>query len=442
MKRILSSRLRGVEDPPAAGRPPLGRRGRGIILVMTLWLVIVLSLVAYSLAYEMRMEMRLTTMRRDGLIAYELARLGVARAAADLKNDLIMDYNPDEKNPSGQPFDGPGDVWRLTEDKTDVPVGDSGSYTVRITDGESRLNLNQLALRLPNALKYLLMQLEERESAAEDVAQAICDWADPDNVPLGGKGESEIDFYSEQIARAQRVRWDRGTILIRPKNDTFVTVEELLLVPWVTPQMFYGYDPDDEEATAQREKRLAEGKDVSLGLRDCVNVGSRGWLNLNTATYESLAAMFSAVFNNPAEGDKRAEQILRYLGRTGRTEPDNDKALRSPQDLQLVLGQEALLLMSQTRGYPFHVVSQTFLIESAGQLLDSRGEPKLTRRITAFVGRDWQSYPIDEGFGERRERRSDYQAFVDRLDRARRKEMEKIGSAQVPNVRAYWWKEN
>ena len=46
---------------PAPGGPvgPAGLRGprRGLVLVMTLWLVIVISLVAYSLAYEMQMEM-------------------------------------------------------------------------------------------------------------------------------------------------------------------------------------------------------------------------------------------------------------------------------------------------------------------------------------------------------------------------------------------------
>ncbi|MCX7015852.1 MAG: hypothetical protein NTW86_25410, partial [Candidatus Sumerlaeota bacterium] len=112
--------------------------------MLTMWIAIVLSLLAYSLAYEMQMEMRLTTMRRDGLVAYELARLAIARGVADLKNDLIMDFKPDEKNPGGQPFDGPGDIWRLTKDKTDVKASKTGRYSARIQDEERLLSLNRL----------------------------------------------------------------------------------------------------------------------------------------------------------------------------------------------------------------------------------------------------------------------------------------------------------
>jgi len=48
---------------------PQSRARRGVIIILTLWLVTVLALIAYSLAYEMRIEARLTKLKKDQLLA-------------------------------------------------------------------------------------------------------------------------------------------------------------------------------------------------------------------------------------------------------------------------------------------------------------------------------------------------------------------------------------
>jgi len=70
---------------------PQSRARRGVIIILTLWLVTVLALIAYSLAYEMRSEGRLTKLKKDQLLAYQLAKAGVAKAICDLKNDMLME---------------------------------------------------------------------------------------------------------------------------------------------------------------------------------------------------------------------------------------------------------------------------------------------------------------------------------------------------------------
>src|SRR5690606_3744836 len=78
---------------------------RGIILVLVLWIAVLLSLLAYSVLYQMSLESRVTSLRARQLEANTLARAGIAKAFTDLKNDMIFD-NSDAMNP---PFDAEGD---------------------------------------------------------------------------------------------------------------------------------------------------------------------------------------------------------------------------------------------------------------------------------------------------------------------------------------------
>ncbi|MCX7014616.1 MAG: hypothetical protein NTW86_19040, partial [Candidatus Sumerlaeota bacterium] len=273
--------------------------------------------------------------------------------------------------------------------------------------------------------------------------QAIFDWMDPDDKPIGGVGDSEVAFYSEWIAKERKIDWDRQTALIRPKNDLFTTLDELLLVPGVTPQLFYGYDPTDEKEVKKREKDLAEGKEVARGLRDCLTIYSSGKLNMNTATYESLAALFGTGANNLEEGEKRAEEVLRYLGRTSKSEPDNDKAFRSPQEVMTSQSAVFATIFGPARNaHDFNVMSSNFVIEGTGTALDAQGDPTVTRRLTVLVRRAYQQYPIEKDFDQRRRRSADHDELLKKLNRSQLREMEKIGAATAPNVRALWWREN
>jgi type II secretory pathway component PulK len=51
---------------------------RGAILMLSLWLILVLTVMAYSLTYEMRVGLRMTGMGARKIKARALARAGVA----------------------------------------------------------------------------------------------------------------------------------------------------------------------------------------------------------------------------------------------------------------------------------------------------------------------------------------------------------------------------
>jgi hypothetical protein len=97
-----------------------------------------------------------------------------------------------------------------------------------LEDESTRLNLNVLLIldkQVPGSGRTLLMALP---GMTEDVADAILDWLDPDDEPR--EMGAEIDYYSG-LSPAY------GT-----KNGPVDTVEELLLVRGVTPQLLFGLD--------------------------------------------------------------------------------------------------------------------------------------------------------------------------------------------------------
>lgn len=110
-------------------------------------------------------------------------------------------------------------------------LNDSGNLAglrYGLEDESTRLNLNTLLVlekQMEGSAVQLLMGLP---GMTEEVADAILDWIDPDDEPrmLG----AEIDHYSGLSPP------------YRPKNGPLDTVEELLLVRGITPQLLFGAD--------------------------------------------------------------------------------------------------------------------------------------------------------------------------------------------------------
>ena len=82
----------------------------GSLLIITLWLVTILSLLAIAIARYLSLEIRLTTYRAAREQAAILARDGVYLAMQRLAVDAKEGETPE--GASGQkPYDWPGDEW-------------------------------------------------------------------------------------------------------------------------------------------------------------------------------------------------------------------------------------------------------------------------------------------------------------------------------------------
>ena len=369
-----------------------GRR-RATILILTLWIVLVLTLLAHSLAFEIQVESKLTSTYRDQFRAEQLARIGIARAVTDLRNDRLVE-RPEEAVKdinAKEPFDALGDIWtgasivpRSFEVQNPDPANSAqkveGEYELLVIDEESKIGLNNSKEGMHLVLKFLLMQLEVDEKDADEIAYAIKDWQDPDDevsVPEA-LGESERVYYAKlrnKLAGHGRRRREKDSESQRdfseedkvfyPKNAPFSTTEELMKIPGITEELYYGYDPDkDPEPEFFPTRSLGKKKrNQVVGLRDLVTARSLA-LNVNTASYECLAAVFGAAAGELKQGCDLADTLIK--SRQGGKEDgiDNDKALTNLNKLTEVSDFTAQILANANKALPLTVLSDHFTIYS------------------------------------------------------------------------------
>ncbi len=228
---------------------PLCRRNKGSALLMVLWLSAALAAIGFSLASTVRGEAERTSTGLDGLRAYYLAVGGVQRAEVELLWSIQ--------------FPGQGPIPRgATQVLYNFP---SGVVRVEIIPETAKLDLNNTPV--PELVR-LLIALGESPGKAEAIAAAIDAWRKPGE-------DSPLPSLSSNLPPSFRV-----------PHASFQEIEELLLVPGVTPDLFYGtYVPTDAAEPAAR--LMPRG-----GLLDCLTVyGSGNQIDANTAAPGVLAAL-------------------------------------------------------------------------------------------------------------------------------------------------------
>ncbi len=254
------------------------RKGeRGVALLMVLMIVSLLTAVIVDFSYQTRLDARLAGNVRDELEASTLARSGYEMAVALLNQDAIEDAGA--QNPTAQPTGGtesavsdllnqarrqaglaggPGastagldtlqDLWART-DLLRIPLETGQKLNVQVTDLTGRINLNAIitrdqsgaeALNRPvfDELVTLLQQAQESlgrknrkkeekggTMSAEDIAYAIADWVDADEVRLSDGG-FEDEYYNTLEDPYSS------------KNGPFDSVAELQLVAGVDDQLY------------------------------------------------------------------------------------------------------------------------------------------------------------------------------------------------------------
>jgi general secretion pathway protein K len=248
---------------------------RGVALLMVLWVLTLLMVLVAEFALSMRTEARTAAYYQDGTQGYYLARAGIFRALLDLQRTQQRDQAalpagteeiPFRPNLEPRQFQFPG-----------------GTCEVRAGDEAGKVNLNKLTdAQLDPILRNLMGHLGLAGAERDAVADAILDWRDTDDHHrLSG---AEKEYY-----RALPEPYE-------PRNGNFESVEELLLVKGVTPELFYG-----------RAVTLPNGETKAMpGLRDLVTVYTETtWINANSAPREVLLAI-------PGMTEAAAEAILAY----------------------------------------------------------------------------------------------------------------------------------
>ncbi len=167
---------------------------QGSLLIMTLWVLAILSVFAIAIARYLSLETHLTRYRVAREQAKSLARAGVYLAAMQLTKDA--------QDP-GEQYDWVGDDWAATPPDVTLPEG--RIHVLSVTDEQRRLDLNSARSD----------QLELITGSAE-IAQAVRDYVDPEDP-------TEQRQASPPYA---------------PKDAPVVAMEELRDIPVMTPEAF------------------------------------------------------------------------------------------------------------------------------------------------------------------------------------------------------------
>ncbi len=245
------------------------RKSKGVALVMVLWVITILTVVVLEFSFAMRTEVNITKNFKEELQLYGIAQGGVQRAIAELilkhdaraqqlnktmKTEEVAPEKPEKKEwvPDGRPYTLPFD---------------QGECELRIMSEAGKININTIS---EMALRKLIGNLGLEAEKRDTVVDSILDWRDPDDF-LRVNG-AENDYYQS---------------LKDPyycKNANLDSVEELLLVKGVTPELFYG-----RKRMKSGEER-AEASDV--GLKEIFSVYAPGeQIDINSASLPVLRAV-------------------------------------------------------------------------------------------------------------------------------------------------------
>lgn len=273
----------------APGSQRLGEED-GIALVLALLFVVLLTALVVDFSYEMQVEATLTESSGSDMEAYVAAKSAVALGLGLLAMDLLaLESEPLLADLSNS--DSLEDLWA-----EGVPLAPLNAAVMQcaIDDEYGKLNLNALVYltasgeemvhpHLERALRFLFAYRE----VEEDPVDAIIDWLDSDDEELEEGAENEYYTGLESPYTC--------------KNGPMDSVEELLLIPGVTLEVYFG---DEEEGWMPLTELLT------------VHGHPEGRLNVNTAEFEVLEAHFSADgdFPDPAEPALRILERLEAQG--------------------------------------------------------------------------------------------------------------------------------
>ncbi|MFH1304252.1 MAG: hypothetical protein ABIK07_24630 [Planctomycetota bacterium] len=213
----------------------IGLRVRaGSTLLVVLVVVVMLSLGAYTFSELMIVEMEATNVYGRSIQSRELALSGIELAAAFVGDRSEIDGWNSYHNP--EQFQNinllPGDITRTSGYFSVIApvVTDAQSKTVRfgLMNESGKLNLNILATEEEVEEGDAVARLMNIPNMTEDIAAAILDWIDDDDETRTYGAESDYYITLESPYSA--------------KNGPLESLDELLLVRDITPELLYGED--------------------------------------------------------------------------------------------------------------------------------------------------------------------------------------------------------
>lgn len=292
-----------------------GKDESGAVLVVSLWILIILTLLAVSIGRRTSIELRLSRYNLNSIQAFYLAKAGLER----IYIEKLKDAKENNYDALYEDWSNKLNAAKDAEFK-DFSLG-AGKFTLKykyyeskskqpdilygLQDEQSKLNINKIIkdndtvdIFLQIAFVKLLEQILEIDNVqAEELVDKFIDWIDNDSIPMP-KGKED---YSES-----------GVI---PKNKPLDTREELLMI---------------EGFGLEKFNKLA----------NYITIYGEGLINVNTASFEVLTAL--------GLGSRSCQNIIDYRnGPDGQIATSDDKAITALSELTdrgLILSEDSDLI--------------------------------------------------------------------------------------------------
>jgi len=243
----------------------------GMAVILVIWIVVILMAMVGEFTYSMRTEINITRNFKEEEEAYQLALAGFEQA----KLELLMANDLRGIHMSGD------NVLILNRDDEVIPERQGelgrGSYEYTITDEDGKLNIN---VATQEQLKSVFLDSGVQVEDVDTIVDSILDWIDTNDLHrLNG---AEEDYYQS----------------LKPpyscKDAPFESIDELLLVKGMTPEIFYG----SHVAARMSGKPEEDEEIVYAGVVTMLTVVGSGRVNINTSPEAVLASIYG-----PAEAN-------------------------------------------------------------------------------------------------------------------------------------------
>lgn len=347
------------------------RDQRGVALVLTLLVVVLLTAMILDFDFRTRLDLRAAGNFRDDARADLLASSAVDVARALLREDMRTSAT----------YDGKDEDWALFTGSWPVPSIPDALVTAEIADEGGKLDLNTLLTddgqdqptRIGIYRRLLEIVLDEARDAddidpddydVDELVDSLLDWMDenPEARSLGAETTDYAALDPPYICGDRRLR----------------TLDELRLVRGYTPRLVERLRP---HVTAVWTGTVVPTKG---------GIAQRGRINVNTATWQLLAALH----------DDMDEEMARDI----RQQIDNQPPAPFTQMSTAILDQVPSLNVAGVSQYlakELGVKSDLFSIRVTVQLGDPQAmatgaAPQATRTVSALLRRQLSGPPREQ----------------------------------------------
>ncbi len=198
--------------------------------------VLIIVLLVTSLLFSITAEFLITAQTNinyirkldEKLKGYVIARAGINLATLIIKADENSNLQMFLPSSCGANVDCYDDIWALVNSLPEFPIED-GLLKISIEDENSKINLNAVTNAYGSTTQYYNMTVNFLLNLGLpiDIADAIRDWVDPDDsrAPYGAESS---DYYLSLPNP------------YKAKNNEMDSIDELLLIKGITPEIFYG----------------------------------------------------------------------------------------------------------------------------------------------------------------------------------------------------------